>query len=78
MKSESGRQYWKIVGRDGFGTLFEHEIYVDQITENQLRSLLQVLFAKLALTEEEIINSYAKKGTKAHSSHIEEVQKTGR
>lgn len=63
------------MGRDGFETLFEHKIYVGQITENQLRKLLQVLFAKLALTEEEIIKSYAKKRTKAHSSHIAEVQK---
>ncbi|RUO29549.1 hypothetical protein [Aliidiomarina soli] len=75
MKPKQGRQYWKIVGREGFETLFEHKIYVGQITENQLRNLLQVLFAKLALTEGEIIKSYAKKGTKAHSSHIDKVQK---
>jgi len=63
------------MGLDGVETIFEHKIYVGQITENQLRNLLQVLFAKLALTEGEIIKSYAKKGTKAHSSHIDEVQK---
>ena len=68
--SKRNKQYWLIEGYDGLNRLFEHKIYVGQITNNNLKELLKVLTSKISLTEREIISSYAKKGTKAHQNFL--------
>ena len=71
MKQKGSRKYWKIQGWDGAERLFEHKIYVGQITLRQLFELLKALTAKISLNEDEIISSYAKKGTKAYLNYLE-------
>ena len=64
-------QYWVIEGHDGTSLLFQHEINVGQITEKRLKELLRALAAKISLTEQEIICSYAKRGTKVHTNLLD-------
>ena len=71
MNKTNQKQYWKITGYDGLSTLFEHKIYTGQISENKLKELLKALTSKISLSEEEIISSYANKGTKIYFNHLE-------
>ena len=71
MNSGKSNRYWKIQGRDGTDLLFERKVLLGQITENNMKLLLKTLTAKISLTEDEIIGSYAKKGTKIHLDHLE-------
>jgi len=69
------QRYWKIQGRDSTKILFEFKVKEGQITEKRVKELLRVLTAKYGLDDSEIISSYAKKGTKIYSNHLE-VQKS--
>ena len=62
------KRYWKIQGWDSTTKLFEHKIAVGVVPD--IKILLKVLTAKVALTEEEIISSFVKKGTKSHCDHL--------
>ena len=70
-KTPEGKAYWIIRGMNSLSVLYEHKIYFGQITRRQLEELLKTLTAKISLTEKEIISSYAKKRTKAHSNFLE-------
>lgn len=71
-------RYWKIQGWDSTTKLYEYKIKVGQITENGMKELLRALTAKLALTESEIIASYAKKGTRIRQNYLEVQVPSGR
>lgn len=72
------RQCWLIRGMDGLNVIYEERIGVGQITDKQIRELLKALTAKLALSEKEIISSYAKKGTKVYQNYLEVRYMAGR
>jgi len=65
------KSYWKIEGWDGETLLFERYLLRGQITEKSMKLLLPALVAKMSLNYDEIINSYAKRGTKIYNSHLE-------
>ncbi|MCK9604829.1 MAG: hypothetical protein M0R33_00070 [Methylomonas sp.] len=65
------KQYWVIQGWDSCTLLFEHKIYVGQISEKRLRELLKVLTSKVSLSEDEIISSYANRRAKVHFNYLE-------
>jgi hypothetical protein len=67
---KNSTRYWKIQGWDNLNKLFEYKIKVGQITENKIKDLLQTLTARIALSEEETIYSYAKKGTRIYSDYL--------
>lgn len=70
MSARTPIRYWKIQGWDSSTKLFEHRVKVGQITENKMKGLLRTLTAKVALNENEIISSFAKKGTKIYSDYL--------
>ena len=71
MAGENERRYWKIQGWDGTTLLFERKVLAGQVTDRSMKMLLRALVAKISLTEDEIINSYAKKNTKIYHNHLE-------
>lgn len=71
MSNRNTKRYWLIKGWDGIEEIYEERILVGQITENRLKELLRTLTAKLALTEREIIASYAKRRTRVHHDYLE-------
>lgn len=64
-------RYWKIQGWDGTILKFEQRILLGQVTENSMKNLLKTLVAKHALNEDEIIGSYAKKGSKIYANYLD-------
>lgn len=57
------KRYWLIEGYDSATKLFEKKVDVGQFTDGQLRQLLRALVAK-RLNDCEIVDAYAKRGTK--------------
>jgi hypothetical protein len=72
------QKYWKIQGWDSTEKLFEFKVKLGQITENGMFALLRALTAKYALTDSEIISSYAKKKTKISASYLEVQRLSGK
>jgi hypothetical protein len=64
------KRYWLIQGHNGFKTIFESKVGIGQFTAAQIQDLLKALTAKMALTCEEIIGAYAKRGTKTANDHL--------
>jgi hypothetical protein len=71
MAQSKQQKYWLIRGWDGFNLIFEEKINVGQITERQLKELLKALTGKVALSENELVSSYAKKGTRTYQNFLE-------
>ena len=61
---------WLIQVWDGQNLLFEKEVNFGQITESSMKHLLKSLVSKFSLDGDEIVCSYAKKGTKIYAEHL--------
>lgn len=64
------QRYWHIVGFDGNQKIYERTVKLGYFSEKQLKVTLKSLTAKAGLSYDEIVNSYAKKGTKISNSHL--------
>ncbi len=62
---------WKITGYNSTKLIFEFKVPFGNFTEKGMCRLLKALVAKHALTESEIISSYAKKNVKIYSPLLE-------
>lgn len=62
---------WLIQVWDGQNLLFEKRVGFSSITEHAMKHLLRALVSKFALDGDEIVSSYAKKGTKVHADYLE-------
>jgi len=69
--TKKDKKYWKIQGWDGTNLLFERKVLLGQVTERSMKELLRTLTARIALSEDEIISSYAKRRTKTYYNHLE-------
>ena len=67
----SKKRYWRIVGYDGTKTLFQTEVPLGFFTDKQMSAVLRVLVARAGLTEEEILDSHAKRNTKRYRGLLE-------
>lgn len=77
MSAKKDKQYWKIQGLDGTNLLFERKILCGQITEKSMKEILRTLVAKVSLSEDEIISSYAKKRTTIYANHLDVSRSRG-
>lgn len=64
------QRYWMITGYDSLNKIYENKIKSGCISEAQLINLLKALTAKAALTNDEIIGAFAKKGTTISNEHL--------
>jgi hypothetical protein len=55
---------WRIRGFDGLKMIFETKVGIGQFTDQGIQDLLRALTARSALTFDEIIGSFARRGTK--------------
>jgi hypothetical protein len=70
------KRFWRIHGRRNFETIFDQCVSVGALSDGQLQQLLMCCVAKEALSYEEIIGAYVKRGTRlAHS--VLRVQRNG-
>ena len=60
-------EYWKIQVFDGLALLYEGKIPCSQIGSRKLDAMLVVLAAKHGLDDDDIVSSYANKGTLRHT-----------
>ena len=67
----ANKKYWRVVGYDSSTKLFETEVPLGFFTDKQMSAVLRVLVARAGLTEEEILDSHAKKNTKRYRSLLE-------
>jgi len=68
----TSRNVWEIIGYDSVTRIFLAEIPVGLITTEKLHELLRVLVAKHGgLTDEEIVGSLLKRGTRRHLVHLD-------
>jgi hypothetical protein len=66
------RNVWEIIGYDSTTRIFRTEVPVGLITPDKLNELLRILAAKYgSLTDEEIIGSLLKRGTRRHRVHLD-------
>lgn len=77
MSAKPQRKIWHIQGWDSTELLFEQRVPFGQITEASMNHLLRALVAKIALTEAEIVASYAKKRTALRANHLEVSRDSG-
>ncbi|MGH9400935.1 MAG: hypothetical protein ACRD2P_02375 [Terriglobia bacterium] len=56
------KRYWLIRRYDSTELIFEKKVNLGQLTEKQMRRLLQTLAAKESLSYSEIVGAYAKPG----------------
>lgn len=61
---------WHIVGFDGSQKIYERTVKFGYFSEKQLKVALKALTAKASLSYDEILNAYAKKGSKIANSHL--------
>lgn len=64
------QRYWVITGYDSMNKIYENKIKAGCMSEAQVIDLLKALTAKAALTNDEIIGAFAKKGTKISNEHL--------
>ena len=69
------QQYWEITGWDSTTKIYETKVKHGCFNENQIKTLLRVLTAKHALTDNEIVSSYARSNTKIATPLLLEVQR---
>lgn len=62
---------WEIIGYDSANEIFRTLIPVGQITITQLRALLRALAAKYGLADNEIVECFLKRNTKAYRRQLE-------
>ena len=65
------KYFWLVAGWRGTKKLFEFKVPMGCYTEEGVKALLRALTAKHALTESEIIGSYARRNTKLNSGLLE-------
>ena len=71
------RKYWRIVGYNSTRKIYEDTMLLGCCSEREMEALLRALVAKAALTYEEIVDSYAKRNTRRHASHLEVQRDAG-
>lgn len=54
--------YWVIRGYNGIETIYENKVKAGLFSDNQMKDLLKALVAKEALTLDETLGAYARKG----------------
>ena len=68
----ASRNMWEIIGYDSLNQIFHTEIPVGLITTEKLHELLRILTAKHGdLTDEEVLGSLLKRGTRRHRDHLD-------
>jgi hypothetical protein len=56
--------YWLIEGYDSLTKIYERKEKVGLFSRNQIQALLKTLAAREGLTRDEIVEAYARKGTR--------------
>ena len=51
------KRYWCVRGYDGFKLIFEKKVGLGQLTNDQIKHLLQALVAKAGLNIDEIVGA---------------------
>ena len=65
------KRYWCIRGYDSFKMIFEKKVGLGQVTDDQIKQLLQSLVAKTGLTLDEIVGAYAKRRTRISNNLLD-------
>lgn len=68
--------YWHIEGYDSTIKIYDRKVKVGYFSEKQIQALLMTLAAKTGLALDEIVGSYAKKGTRIKNNLLA-IQKDG-
>jgi len=61
---------WRISGFDGLEMIFETNVGIGRFTDQGIQDLLRALTARGALTNDEIIRSFARRGTKIANDRL--------
>jgi hypothetical protein len=68
----ASQNVWEIIGYDSTTEIFRKHVPVELITPDKLNELLRILVAKYGnLSDDEIIGSLLKRGTRGHRVHLD-------
>jgi hypothetical protein len=69
-------RYWRIIGHEGYNTIFDQTIPAGSLTQSRLEQLLKCMLAKSSLTYDEMLGGFVKRKTKLAHDFLE-VRRNG-